>query len=120
MSAVIGSCRILAATKCWTAAACFTCFANVRTPRNSPFVGAKLYLSAGISFAIPVSCFSALAIRSWMTVVAERGRTGGAGCATAVGTADATQATTIMAARRHGEDMCDLLGGLLEPTPESV
>src|SRR5688572_33063094 len=32
-------------------ATCLTCSANVRTPPNAPFVGLKLYLTAGIASA---------------------------------------------------------------------
>src|SRR5215472_692362 len=37
---------------------CFTCSAKVRTPLNSPLVGAKEYLSSGIASAAETKSFS--------------------------------------------------------------
>src|SRR5262245_57641275 len=37
---------------------CFTCSAKVRTPLNSPFVGANEYFSSGIASAADMTCCS--------------------------------------------------------------
>src|ERR1700682_1439185 len=46
---------------------CLTCRANVRTPLNSPLVGAKLYLAAGMSSAR--GTISRSAVRNWPSSV---------------------------------------------------
>src|ERR1035438_1633773 len=78
---------------------CFTCCANVRTPLNSPWVGAKLYLSSGMASAAgTTSCSTLLSDRS--STIAKVGFWSGLACMAACGLAATAVPTGPIASNR--------------------
>src|SRR4029077_5546344 len=73
--------RMPAARMYSVAVRCFTCCAKVRTPLNSPSVGANVYLVAGIASAAPMSFFSASETKKSTTPPELRRSAGLSACA---------------------------------------